>query len=220
MRILGLTGSIGMGKSSAARALRRLGLPVAESDRVVHDVLGRGCGGVAAFARGFPEAVRAGPGGAAEIDRVKLGARVFGDPGALARLEAIVHPLARRANRRFLNACARRRAPLVALDVPLLFETGGERACDKVVVVSAPAFVQRARVLARPGMDEARLACVLARQMPDRIKRRRADFVVLTGLSKHATLRALRRVVAKMRRAGPRVWRPGHGPGPERIGER
>jgi dephospho-CoA kinase len=124
---------------------------------------------------------------------------VLGDPAALTRLERIVHPLVRAAERRFLAAARRRGERLAVLDIPLLFETGGERRVDQVLVVSAPAAVQRARVLARGGMTPERLAAILARQMPDALKRRRADFVVHTGLSRHAAQRHIRRIVQGIR---------------------
>ncbi|HEY5598027.1 MAG TPA: dephospho-CoA kinase [Kiloniellales bacterium] len=193
--VLGLTGSIGMGKSSAGRMLRRLGLPVHDADEAVHELLGPGGGAVAAVEAAFP-GVNTGAG----IDRDKLGARVFADAAALRRLEAILHPAARAATRRFLRRQAHRRQPLAVLDIPLLFETGGERLCDAVVVVTAPPFVQQARVLARPDMTPARWRAVQARQMPDRDKRRRADFVVHTGLSRRHTLRQLAAIVRLLRR--------------------
>lgn len=203
MVVLGLTGSIGMGKSTAARMLRSLGVPVHDSDAAVHRLLGRGGEAVGPVARTFPGVVRDGA-----VDRQALGARVFGDPPALERLEAIVHPLVRLSQRRFLARCARRRVPLAVLDIPLLFESGNERRVDAVAVVSAPGFVQRARVLARPGMTPDKLARILARQMPDREKRRRADFVVPTGLGRAPTRAALERLVAALRPREGRVWPP------------
>src|SRR5689334_1251690 len=197
MIVLGLTGSIGMGKSTAAALLRRLGLPVYDADAAVHRLLGPGGAAVPQVEAAFP-----GTSGFAGIDRRRLGARVFGDRAALRRLEAILHPLVRGEQRRFLKAMAARRAPLVVLDIPLLFETGGEQICDAVIVVSAPHFLQRARVLARPGMTEARFAAILAKQMPDREKRRRADFVVPTGQGRALTLRRLSKIVTVLRRGG------------------
>src|SRR6185369_8521108 len=133
------------------------------------------------------------------VDRAKLGAIVFADPAALKRLEAILHPLARTNQLRFLASAARRRVPIVVLDVPLLLETGGERRCDAVVLVTAPPAMQRSRVLARPGMTTEKLEGILKRQMPDREKRRRADFIVPTSLDKRHTLRHLARIVARLR---------------------
>lgn len=195
--VLGLTGSIGMGKSTAGRLLRRLGVPVHDADETVHALLAPGGAAVAAVAAAFP-GVAANTAAEIAIDRKKLGARVFDDAAALHRLEAILHPAARAAARRFLRQQARRRRPLVVLDIPLLFETGGESRCHAVVVVTAPSFVQRSRVMARPGMSAARLAVIQARQMPDRDKRRRADYVVHTGLDKRHTLRQLAAIVRLM----------------------
>jgi dephospho-CoA kinase len=190
MIVLGLTGSIGMGKSTAAALLRRLCVPVHDADASVHRLLGRNGAAVQRVAAAFP-----GTGGANGIDRAELGRRVFDDKAALRRLEQILHPLVRAESERFLRRMAARGVPLVVLDIPLLFESGGERRCDAVIVVSAPEFLQRARVLARPGMSESRLAAILAKQMPDRDKRRRADFVVPTGLGRRLTLRRLAEIV-------------------------
>jgi dephospho-CoA kinase len=190
MIVLGLTGSIGMGKSTAAALLRRLGVPVHDADASVHRLLGRNGAAVQRVAAAFP-----GTGSADGIDRAALGRRVFDDKAALRRLEQILHPLVRAESDRFLRRMAARRVPLAVLDIPLLFESGGPRRWDAVIVVSAPEFVQRARVLARPGMSESRLAAILAKQMPDREKRRRADFVVPTGLGRRLTLRRLAEIV-------------------------
>jgi len=195
LRILGLTGSIGMGKSTAAQALRRLGVRVHDADAEVHRLLAEDPETIAAVAAAFPEVLDAG-----RIDRAVLGRRVFGDPAALQRLEAILHPRVRAAETRFVQRARAARAPLVVLDIPLLYETGGERRCDRVVVVSAPGFVQAARVLHRPGMTPARLAAILVRQVPDASKRRRADFVVPTGLDRGTSWRALARVKRLMQR--------------------
>ena len=172
MRILGLTGGIGMGKSNAARMFRRLGVPVFDADATVRALQQQGGRAVAPIAAAFPGTLRDGC-----LDREALRRAVLGNPPALARLEGIVHPLVRAAERGFLAAARRAGRGLVLLDIPLLFETGGENRVDAVVVVSAPAEMQRARVLER-GVTEERLAALLARQMPDAEKRRRADFVV------------------------------------------
>jgi dephospho-CoA kinase len=190
MVILGLTGSIGMGKSTAAEVFRRMGLAVHDADRVVHDLLATDKETVGAIAEAFP-GVRQGAG----IDRQALAQNVFDDDAALARLEAILHPLVRRRQDRFLRQSARARRPVVVLDVPLLFETGGDRHCDAVVVVSAPAFVQAERVLRRPTMTRQRLDAILDRQQSDPEKRRRADFVVNTGLGRRHSLRQLGAIV-------------------------
>ncbi|UFN48965.1 dephospho-CoA kinase [Roseomonas sp. OT10] len=202
MRILGLTGSIGMGKSTVATTFRRLGVPVFDADAAVHRLQGPAGRAVAPIAAAFPGTVRDTPRGRA-VDREALRRAVLGDPAALTRLEAIVHPLVRAEERRFLARARRAGRRLVLLDVPLLFETAGEGRVDEVVVVSAPAAVQRARVLRRPGMTPGRLAAILARQVPDAEKRRRADHLIRTGLSRHAAQRAVRRLVRGLR-AGPR----------------
>ncbi len=204
MIILGLTGSIGMGKSTAASMLRRFGVPVHDADRVVHGLLAEGGAAVAAVEAAFgPEVVRDGA-----VDRPKLGAKVFGDRTALTRLEAILHPLVRRAERRFLALAAARGTKVVVLDIPLLFETGGQRRVDATLVVTAPAFIQRLRVLARPGMSGEKLDAILRRQTPDAEKRRRADFLVQTGLGKGPALRRLKRIVTIARARPGRRWPP------------
>lgn len=203
MVILGLTGSIAMGKSTAAAHLRRLGLPVHDADAAVHRLLAEDPETIREVRRAFPKTVKAG-----RVDRRALGARVFGDPAALRRLESILHPRVRRAELRFLHRQARRGATMVVLDIPLLFETGGEARCDAVLVVSAPAFIQAQRVLRRPGMTPQRLAEIRAQQLPDAEKRRRADFVIPTGLDKGLSLRALRRAVRKMAGRKGRCWPP------------
>jgi dephospho-CoA kinase len=197
MKVLGLTGSIGMGKSTAAVLLRRLGVPVHDADAAVHRLLAKGGAAVPAIEAAFPGVARDGA-----VDRRMLGARVFADPQGMARLERILHPLVRQDSARFLRNARRRGARIAVLDVPLLFETGRERDCDATLVVSAPAVVQRARVLARPGMTAERFDEVLARQMPDPEKRRRADFVVPTGLGRRTTLRRLAGVLKSFARCG------------------
>ena len=203
MIILGLTGSIAMGKSTAAAMFRRLGVPVHDADASVHRLLARGGAAVPLIAAAFPGVVHDHA-----VDRRLLGARVFGDAAALRRLEAILHPLVVRDREAFLRQAARRHRRLVVLDIPLLFETGGEAACDAVAVVSAPRFLQRARLLRRPGMTMARMAAIESRQMPDVAKRRRADFVVPSGLGRAVTFRTLRRIVESLRRRDGRIWPP------------
>jgi dephospho-CoA kinase len=190
MKVLGITGSVGMGKSTACRMLRIMGVPVHDADRVVHVLLGHGGKAVTAVADAFPGVLRDGG-----IDRRALGGRVFSNPAALDILEHILHPLVRQSEKAFLNRCRRARLPLVVLDIPLLFETGGEILCDAVAVVSAPSRIQRARVLSRSGMTDKRLYDILARQMPDHDKRRRADWVVPTGLGRGVTFSCLQRIV-------------------------
>lgn len=203
MVILGLTGSIGMGKSTVAAMLRRMGVPVHDADAAVHRLLAKGGRAVGAVEAAFPGVSLDGA-----VDRKKLGAAVFGDAKALKRLETILHPLVRAETEAFLRRHARRRAALVVLDIPLLFETGAERRVDAVLVVSAPAHIQRQRVLARPGMTEDRFQQVLAQQVPDREKRRRADFLLENGLSKAQTLKRLQRIVTLAQRLEPRRWPP------------
>ena len=198
MIILGLTGSIGMGKSTAAEMVRQLGVPLFDADRIVHRLLAQGGAAVQQVSAAFP-GVQTVSGG---IDRGLLGQRVFRDPAALERLEQILHPMVATAEKRFLDRARARREPLAVLDIPLLFETGGDRRCHYVLVVSAPAFVQRQRVLQRPGMTAIRLAAILEKQMPDPEKRRRADFVVPTGLGRSVTLRRLQAAVRFLRGKG------------------
>ncbi len=191
---LGLTGSIGMGKSTVAAMFRDLGVPVFDADACVRALQGPGGALVPAIEAAFP-----GSTGADGVNRARLAAAVFDDTPALRRLEGIVHPAVAAERTRFLAAHAG--APLVVLDVPLLFETGGDAACDAVAVVSAPAAVQRARVLARPGMTEARLDAILGRQLPDADKRARADHLIDTGSSLDATRAQVAALVACLRGA-------------------
>ena len=209
MIVLGLTGSIGMGKSTAARMLKRMGAPVCDSDAVVHQLLGRHGAAVPAIDAAFPGVVRDGA-----VDRRALGAAVFGNPQALKRLEGILHPAVQAAQRAFLRQAARRGVKVAVLDIPLLFETGGERRVDRTVVVTAPFMIQRSRVLARPGMTPEKFAAILARQMPDAEKRRRADYVVNTGDGRLRTRNALRRIMSDVKRLRGRQWPPrGYQPG-------
>lgn len=194
MKILGLTGGIGMGKSTAAQTFRRLRVPIFDADATVHALQGPGGRAVAPIGAAFPGTVRDG-----KVDREALRNAVLGKPEALGRLERIVHPLVRGAERQFLAGARRRAERLVVLDIPLLFETRGQGRCDLVVVVTAPAAVQRWRVLRRKGMTPERLTAILARQTPDREKRRRADVVVHSGLSRHHAQRAIRRIVREIR---------------------
>ena len=189
MITLGLTGSIGMGKSTVAGMFEALGVPVFDADSAVHRLQGEGGRLVAAIEAMFPDTT--GPAG---VDRTLLGEAVLADPRALKRLEALVHPAVGEERAAFLAAHVD--APLVVFDVPLLFETGGAASVDKVVVVSAPADVQRARVLARPGMTEAKLDAILARQLPDAEKRARADFIIPTGGSLDETRAAVRALLS------------------------
>jgi dephospho-CoA kinase len=201
MIILGLTGSIAMGKSTAASMLRRMGIPVCDSDAVVHALLAKGGAGVGPVGDAFSGVVVDGA-----VVRPELGKQVFGNPDALRRLEAILHPLVYDAQRCFLRQAAMRRTPIAVLDVPLLYEGGSDQWCDAVLVVSAPRFLQEQRVLARPGMTRDRLKATLARQMSDADKRRRADFVVQTGLGKNLTLNRLREIVTLLMSTRGTKW--------------
>ncbi len=197
MILLGLTGSIGMGKSTVAAMFRAAGVPVFDADAAVHKLQGPGGALLPAIEAAFPGTT--GPRG---VDRALLGQAVFGDTAALRRLERIVHPAVRRLRRDFLQ---RNRAhKIVVDDVPLLFETHGARHVDAIVVVSAPAWMQRRRVLARPGMSAQKFASILARQVPDRDKRRRADFVIPTGVGVQETRRHVARLLACLRARGVR----------------
>lgn len=203
MVILGLTGSIGMGKSTAAEMFRRLGVPVYDSDAEVHRVMAPGGQAVDVVEAAFPGVEVDGG-----IDRSRLRERVIGDAEALTRLEGILHPMVAENRNRFLGQCARRRVALVVLDIPLLFETGNDRYCDAALVVTAPRFLQEARVLARPGMTPETLANILDRQMPDAEKCRRADFVVPSNLGRGATLRRLKEIVTLLSRRKGTKWPP------------
>ena len=194
--ILGLTGSIGMGKSATARMFSALGVPVHDADAAVHALYGPGGEAAAAIGKAFPGVLDPQGG----VDRARLRAAVLGDPGRMATLEAIVHPLVRAASTAFLARHAD--APLVVLDIPLLYETGGENRCDAVAVVSAPPEVQRARVLARPGMTEAAFEAIRPKQMPDAEKRARADFVIDTSRGFPAAEAEVARIVAALTERG------------------
>jgi dephospho-CoA kinase len=194
MIVLGLTGSVGMGKSTTAQLFAEEGVPVHDSDAAVHQLYEGEA--VPVIEAAFPGTTVDG-----KVDRARLGARVLRETGALARLEAIVHPLVRASADRFVSDARNRGAPIVVLDIPLLFETGGEDRVDAVVVVSAPAEVQRARVLARAGMTPERFEAILGRQMPDAEKRARADFLVDSSRGIEAAREQVRRIlraVAKM----------------------
>ena len=186
---LALTGSIGMGKSTVAAMFARRGVPVFDADATVRTLQGPGGTLVPAIERRFPGTVQAGA-----VNREALAAAVLGKSAELAALEAIVHPAVQAERERFIAAHAD--APVLLFDIPLLFETGGEQAFDQVIAVSAPLGVQRRRVLARPGMTDAKLAAILARQTPDAEKRVRADIVVDTGVSLAETERQVDAILA------------------------
>jgi dephospho-CoA kinase len=193
--VLCLTGSLGMGKSKTAEFFAEAGVPVHDSDAIVHRLYEGEA--VPAIERAFPGSTVDG-----KVDRTRLAKMVLGDDAALARLEAIVHPMVAAARDKFLGDAQASGAAVVVLDIPLLFETEGERHCDAVVVVSAPAEVQRGRAFARPGMTEDKFAAIMAKQMPDAEKRRRADFIVDSSQSfdyARARVRDILKAVAKMR---------------------
>ncbi|MEZ5667993.1 MAG: dephospho-CoA kinase [Alphaproteobacteria bacterium] len=194
---IGLTGSIGMGKSTVAAMFAASGVPTFDADACVRRLTGPGGAALPAIERAFP-----GMTGPAGMDRAAMGRLAFADAAALARLEALLHPLVRAAEDRFFRRAALSGRGLALSDVPLLFETGAEARFDVVVVVGAPAAVQRARVMRRPGMSAERLAAILARQWPDRAKRRAADRVIATGLGKAPSRRQVRRLVRELQR-GP-----------------
>jgi dephospho-CoA kinase len=194
MKIIGLTGSIGMGKSTVAKMFAEEGAPLFDSDAAVHALYAKDGAAVAPVEAAFPGVARDGA-----IDRGLLSPRVVGDAEAMLRLERIVHPLVRQAQADFLSARAAEGAPFVVLDIPLLLESANAHGVDSVVVVSAPPDVQRARVLARPGMSAEKFEAILARQMPDAEKRARANFVIDTGCSLEETRAQVRAVLDALR---------------------
>jgi dephospho-CoA kinase len=204
--VIGLTGGIATGKSRAARLFRGFGVPVFDADRAVHALFAAGSPIVALVEAAFP-GTRAASGA---IDRRALGARVLGDRVALRRLESIVHPAVRAAERRFLARLARSGFGMAVLDIPLLLETGGERLVDCVVVVDVRADIQATRALARPGMTAAKLAAIRRAQLPGPAKRRRADFVLPSGYDRGASARAVAAILERLdgwpRRAWPQAW--------------
>lgn len=193
MKVVGLTGGMGMGKSTAAAAFRRAKIPVFDADAAVHRMQARGGRAVKVIGQAFPGTVRDGA-----VDRVALRNAVLGKPDALARLERILHPMVEQEEHVFVARARRAGHRAVVLDIPLLFETKGDRRVDSVVVVTAPRAVQMSRVRRRRRMSSADIAAVIARQMPDVEKRRRADVVVRTGLSRHHSWRTLSRLIREM----------------------
>ncbi len=189
--LLALTGSIGMGKSTTAKIFADEGVPVWDADAAVHRLYSKGGAGVEAVRRLCPEAIRGG-----EVDRAALRRWVMQQPGALSRLEQVIHPLVAADREEFIRSST---APVLVFDIPLLFEKGSEGEFDAVVVVSAPEEEQRRRVLARPGMDQETLEKILARQMPDAEKRRRADHVIITDTPENA-VRQVRSILAGIRK--------------------
>ena len=201
MIVLGLTGSIGMGKSETAKMFCREGVPVFDADASVHALLAKGGKAAGPVGRVFPDVIVDGA-----VDRKALGAKVFDDTAALRMLESIVHPLVGGERQRFLRRATVQGRPMVVLDIPLLFESGGDGSVDVSIVVSAPIFLQTQRVLARPGMDEKRLEDIRAKQVPDAEKRKRADFIVQSGIGRGPALRAVRRIIKMVRARSGKVW--------------
>lgn len=203
MFVIGLTGSIGMGKSTTTAMFRKRGVPVQDADAIVHGLMARGGKAVSAIEAAFPGVTHDGA-----VDRPELGKRVFGDPVALKKLESILHPMVSAERTGFLRRAALRRKRMVLVDVPLLFETHGERKCDMTVLVTAPHFVQASRVLARPGVTRERLDAIRSKQMPDTAKRRLADVVVNTGLGKRPVRRAVAKILKQATSRQGRIWPP------------
>ena len=193
MKVIGLTGGIGMGKSTAAGAFRRARIPVFDADAAVHKVQAKGGRAVRPISAAFPGTIKDGA-----VDRNALRAAVIGNSEAIRRLERILHPMVWEEEARFLAAARRARKRAAVLDIPLFFETGRERKVHKIVVVSAPRSVQIQRVRARRRMSESDINAIIARQMPDAEKRRRADVVVRTGLSLHRANQQLRRLILEL----------------------
>lgn len=198
MKILGLTGSIAMGKSTLAMQFRQLGVPVFDADATVHRLTGPGGNALAAIGEVFPDVMTDGV-----LDRKKLGRKVFSDSEKLETLEAILHPLVQLEERRFVVKYRKLNTALVVLDIPLLFETGADSRTDAVAVVTAPAFLQKQRALRRPDMTEAKFQAILKQQMPDRQKRCQADFIIHTGLGKGYSLRRAKQIIHDMTRETP-----------------
>ncbi|MFK0166018.1 dephospho-CoA kinase [Rhizobium sp. NPDC090279] len=190
---IGLTGSIGMGKSTSAKLFAAAGIPVNDADAVVHDLYSGEA--VPLVEAAFPGATNDG-----KVDRQELSRKLGGDPSGFRRLEAIVHPLVRERERQFLERHRQAGADMVVLDIPLLFETGGDKRVDKIVVVSCDPQIQRERVLARPGMTEEKFNMILSRQTPDAEKRARADYVIDTGGSIEAAGEQVKEIIADLRR--------------------
>jgi len=195
-----------MGKSTCANMFRSLRVPVHDADLAVHAAMSPTGPAFGPIAEAFPRAIVDG-----HIDRSRLGGQVFADQKQLLQLEAILHPLAASSARAFVQTNAFARAPIVVLDIPLLYEAGGDRRTDAVMVITAPAFLQRQRALSRPAMTAQKFDQIRSRQLPDQEKRRRADFVVTSGLGRAHTFGAITQIVTVLSRAQGTVWRPGYG---------
>lgn len=198
MIVLGVTGSIGMGKSTVSKMLMDMGIPVHDADATVHKLLAAGGAGVAPVGAAFPDALKRDDAGCDYIDRVALGKIVFADAAQKKTLEQILHPMVQADSATFKAEMQQKGHRLVVFDIPLLYETGGEKRVDAVLVVTAPADVQKARVMARPGMTEERFNHVLSQQIPDADKRARADYIVTTDISLDDTRDQLKKIVDKI----------------------
>lgn len=201
MLIIGLTGSIGMGKSTAAARFREHGITVCDADAIVHELYAGGYGGVAvkAIEGAFPGTTIAGSDGRKSIDRQKLSQSLMADDTGFKTLEAIVHPLVRAAEQACLQVAYEQGAALAVLEIPLLFETGGDELVDAIVTVSAPSHIQRTRVLERPGMTPEKYAAIVARQLPDEQKRARSHFVVDTSTSIEESAAEIDKIIAELK---------------------
>lgn len=195
MIVLGVTGSIGMGKSTVSNMLKEMGIPVHDADATVHKLLAAGGAGVAPVAQLFPESLAQDANGQGYIDRKVLGQIVFADAEKKKALEQILHPMVQQDSAAFRADMEQKGHKLVVFDIPLLYETGGQRRVDSVLVVTAPADVQKARVMARPGMTEERFNHVLSQQVPDAEKRARADYIVTTDVSMDDTREQLKKII-------------------------
>lgn len=193
MIVIGLTGGIGMGKSTLAAQLEALGAQVCSADAIVHQLTGKGGAAVAKVNKAFPGAVKKGA-----VDRKALGAIVFHDQKSLKKLERLLHPLVVKEENRFIKEQRKKGATFAVLEIPLLFETGAEKRCDVVILASAAASVQRHRVMQRPGMDRKKFERIVRLQMPEAEKRKRADYVVLTGKGKAHSLKMLKNIMRKL----------------------
>lgn len=212
MIVLGVTGSIGMGKSTVSNMLKEMGIPVHDADAAVHKLLAAGGRGVAPVAALFPDALVQDENGADMIDRAALGKIVFSDPDKKKQLESILHPMVRDDSAAFKDEMEKEGHKIIVFDIPLLYETGGEKRVDAVLCVTAAADVQKARVMARPGMTEERFNHVLSQQLPDAEKRKRADYVVTTDIDFDNTRAQLKTVVEKLLTPSkPRVPPPTNG---------
>lgn len=212
MIVLGVTGSIGMGKSTVSNMLKDMGIPVHDADATVHRLLAAGGAGVAPVAAVFPQALAKDADGKDVIDRAVLGKIVFADPAQKKVLEQILHPMVQADSAAFKAEMAQKGHKLIVFDIPLLYETGGEKRVDAVLVVTAPADVQKARVMARPGMTEERFNHVLSQQIPDADKRARADYIVTTDAGMEDTREQLKKIVDTLAPAcKPRHTPPANG---------